>query len=463
MNIVVLIAFCLYLAVLLGIGLASHCFSRSEQFLGNRSLNFWVTALSAHASDMSSWLFMGFPAMVYLNGAFECWAAIGLTTCMFLNWKFVAPRLRVLTERYNCFTLSSYFEHRVGDTTGMIGLVSAIVSIFFFIFYIASGLVGLGRLFESVFQLSYHIGISVGIGIIIAYTALGGFLAVAWNDFFQALFLLVMIVLVPLSALAAIGGPAIVFEQASLQGISLSLFPAGKTALDIIYLALSWGLGYFGAPHILTKFMSIRDVRDMKKARWVGITWQILTLSAAAAIGLIGIAYFPFQAVNPELVFVTLVKQLFNPFMSTLILCAILAAALSTIDSQVIASAAIVTENIYGRWIRPKAAQSEQLLISRIGVVIIPLCSLFMARNNDSSIYELVNYAWTGLACSFGPLMLTTLHTEFVTPWGALSGILVGSVIAGVWPDLGSSVPAMMPGFFFSLMSILAVSWLTKK
>ncbi|KKK80569.1 hypothetical protein LCGC14_2822190, partial [marine sediment metagenome] len=263
--------------------------------LGNRSLNFWLTALSAHASDMSSWLFMAYPMLIFTTGLFNIWAAIGLTFCMFLNWQFIAPKIRSATEKMNNLTMFSYFESRVKDGSGIIKTISALLSFVFYIIYITSGLVAMGLLVESLFGLSYTMGISIGLLIVVFYVFLGGYTTVAWIDLFQGFFLLGVILYIPVILIGKIGGFAPVMQAIKLQNLSTSLFPSfsTKTFLEIIFIALGWGLGYLGQPHIITKFMGIKNVLDMPKAKWVGISWQALALCGATLLGIIGIYIFP--------------------------------------------------------------------------------------------------------------------------------------------------------------------------
>jgi len=458
-----IVSFVVYFAILLGIGSVFYKknASSSDFLLGGRSLNFWVTALSAHASDMSSWLFMGFPAMVYMNGMFECWTAFGLLSGMFLTWQFIAPKLRSATEQYDCLTLSSYFEKRFGDTSGILSTVSALLMLLFFTFYISSGIVGLGRLFESVFTIDYHAGIVVGVGIVTIYTLIGGFVAVAWNDMFQALFLLVMIVLVPIIAFFRVTSIEGIQLAAAAHNVSLQLLPPSKTWLDALILSLGWGLGYFGLPHVLVKYMGIDNVNDMKKAQWVGLTWQALTLGAAAFIGLVGLAYFPQPLANPELIFVKMVTSLFSPLISGFVLCAILAAAISTLDSQILVAGSSIAQDLYKRLVNQRASSDEILRATRLAIVGIAVSAVALAFNNSSTIYDLVFYAWAGLGSSFGPLVITSLYAKSINKYGALAGLCIGGLTGAVWPYFNAAIPAIIPGFCLSIATIFLVSWMT--
>jgi sodium/proline symporter len=473
MNPLVFAAFFVYFCFLLIIGLVAHKKqSTSADFiLGNRSLNFWLTALSAHASDMSAWLFMAFPAAIFLGGLPQIWAAFGLIAGMFVNWHFVAKKLRMATEHYDSYTLSSYFEKRFSDHSGIIRILTALMSIVFLTSYLSGGLMAMGMLFESVFGINYYIGLSVATLVVMSYTFVGGFVTVAWTDLFQAVFLLVMIILVPATAYFHISGG---FEQigaiAHSRNIPLQLMTdfSYETFLTIIFLVLGWGLGYFGQPHIVTKFMGIKSADEIYKSKYIGMSWQILALTAAAAVGFIGIGYFPESLANPELVFVAMVKSLFNPFIAGIILCAIIAANMSTMDSQILVCASVLSEDFYKHIMHKQASQKALLRASRFSVVLVSLVALFLAFNKNATILDIVFYAWSGLGCAFGPLILMSLYSKNSNKYGAIAGIVTGGVIAGLWPMLNPFVtsmvvPSMIPGFFLSLLAIWLVSLITRR
>ncbi len=479
MNIYMLLAFIIYFIVVsciayIGFKITTSKISdegNTDFILGNRSLNYWLTALSAHASDMSNWLFMAFPAVIFTGGLYYSWIAIGLVVGMFLNWHFIAPKIRVLTEKYGCSTLSSYFEKRFGDRSGVIRIVTGIMSIAFFTIYISAGLKGIGVLLESSFGFPYNLGVFVSIAIVFCYTFLGGFIAVAWTDLFQGMFLLCMIVLVPIYTGFKVGGFSAIYSAAVSKGVSLSLLPdySMLTFLSGLLLALSWGLGYFGMPHVLSKFMGIRDVREMHKSKYVGMTWQIITLSAATFVGLVGIAYFKGGLADSESVFIEMVTNLFHPFFSGLILCAILAAIVSTIDSQVLVLASVLTEDFYKNIIHSKASTNRLLWVYRGGILVVSIISCFIALSEMQTIMGLVFFAWTGLGCSFGPLLVLSIYSKRVNKYGAIAGVLTGGLTAALWkiylnPILFTfKVPGMVVGFVVSFLSIYLVSYFSSK
>lgn len=463
MDISMITAFGLYFATLIGIGLFFYKRKQTAQefMLGNRSVNYWVTAVATQTSDMGSWLFLGFPAVIFAYGMSQIWTAVGLVVGMWLAWTFVAPKLREKTASLDALTLSSYFAHSFGDRSGMIQLLSTGFALMFFLVYIASGLVGLSLIFSYAFGLTYETGIVISLLTAAIYTLVGGFVAIAWCDFFQGIFLLGMIVLVPLYGLFSVGGVSVLIAAAHAKGISLSILTSPQDMLKAIFLAASWGLGYFGQPHILVNFMGIDHERNMKRARNIGISWQIIALVAAVLIGLVGIAFFPSGIENPELVFPAMTISLFHPFFAGLILCAVFAATLSTMDSLILVAGSSIAEDLYKKFFNNNASSQTMLFVSRTGSVAIAAAALLLAWHSNSTVYELVNYAWSGLGSTFGPLMIASLLTDKITPAGAIAGILAGGSMAAVWPLLSNLLP-LVPGFSCGLVVVGLVSWLTQ-
>lgn len=458
----IILSFIIYFLVLLVIGIYFYKKNNTEKefALGNRSLNYWVTAISAQTSDMGSWLFLAYPAIIYTSGLFEAWTAIGLVIFMFLNWHFVAKKIRIETEKYKSLTLSSYFENKYQDNSGIIRISSAIIAFIFFTFYIASGLVGIGRLFESAFNIEYTTGLILGATITIAYILIGGFLAVAWCNLIQGIFLLAMIFLVPIFGYFSLGGFEAIKSVIVAKNVSLSLFSNFDSLLSILFLTFGWGLGYFGQPHILVNFMGLKNIQDMRKAKYVGIIWQILALSAAILTGLIGIAFFKTNLSNPEHLFVYMAKTLLSPLIAGFALCGILAATLSTINTQILVTATGLAEDIYK--VKNPMANSKQLLnINKISIVFVTFCALVLSLTNSDTIYNLVLYSWSGIGAAFSPLVLLSLYSNKVNKYGAIVGIISGGLVAAIWPYINTSIPPLIPGFFISLFLILVVSRLT--
>lgn len=464
-----LLAIWCYLTVLCLVGVLSYRrhLSATDFIIGSRSLNYWLTALAAHASDMSSWLFIGYPAIVFTGGLFNAWAAVGLLLFMWLNWQLVAPKVRVATEQYNSLTFSSFFESRLSDTSGLIRLFTALMSLVFYTIYISAGLVGLGLLLNTLFDISYHVSILIGIVVVVPYVFMGGYVTLAWIDLFQGFFLMGVIIVVPFYILSLVGGWDSAMLSIQEQKISLQLIPSfqSHTLLEIFFMVAGWGLGYFGQPHIVTKFMGIRHVHEIVKSKYIGMSWMLLALVAATGVGLVGIAYFQGSSIDPEHVFIEMVRRSFSPFLVGLILCAVLAATINAMSSQVLVLSSSLTEDIYKRIFRKDASSKELLLVSRGGILAVAILAFLIAYGKFSTIYSLVLYAWSGLGSSFGPLLLLSLYWKKLNKYGAWSGILAGGIIAGIWPYFNQwipvSIPSLLPGFTISLALIIIVSLLT--
>lgn len=466
-----IITFCLYFSFLLLFGFFTSRKQKSnvDYVMGGRSLNFWLTALSAHASDMSAWLFLAYPALIFTRGVEGVWAAFGLTLCMFLNWQFVAPKIRTITETLKTVTLSTYFEKRFNDSTGMLRQASAFGSFLFYCIYIASGLVGLGILSESLFGVDYLIGITVGLFIVMLYVFMGGYTTVAWIDLFQGFFLLGVVLFIP--ALLWMELPSNSSLQSAFQGreLSFSLLPSFSflNIWNILALTFGWGLGYFGQPHIITKFMGIKDVKEMPKSKYLGISWQILALGGASLLGILGVAFFPEGLQNPETLILEIVKRFLSPVFGALVLCAILAATTNVMAAQILVVATSLSEDFY-KYLFPRPLSSKELLrASKISVVFVSLIGYFIAFFKISSIYGLVFYAWSGLGGTFGPLLILSLYKKNITKWGALSGIVSGAFLGAIWPYFdaiyGWNIPALFVVFLFSSFAIYFVSYISKE
>lgn len=466
-----LFAVIFYLLLVLAVAYFSYqkSVSAKDFIIGDRSLNYWLTALAAHGSDMSSWLFMGYPSVIFMYGLPYAWAGIGLMLFMYLNWQFIAPKIRIATEQYNSLTFSSFFESRLVDTSGMIRIITAVMSLVFYTIYISAGLVAMGILAETLFNTSYTAGITVGILIVIPYVFIGGYRTLAWIDLFQGTFLMLVIIFVPLYILDMVGGWDMMAKAIDAKGISLKLIPdfSLKTLTELAFLTFGWGLGYFGQPHIITKFMGIRKVSEMRKSKWVGMSWMTIALGAATFVGIVGIAAFPQGLEDPEQVFIQMVKQNFHPFLIGFFLCAVLAATINTMSSQVLVLTSSLTEDFYKRLIRKDASSSELLLVSRIGVILSSAIAYVIAFPKFSTIFELVLYAWSGLGSSFGPLLIFSLYFKRMNKYGAWAGIIVGGMLAAIWPYLNKvvftfDVPSMIVGFSMGSLAIYTVSLATE-
>jgi SSS family solute:Na+ symporter len=478
MQIQFFLAFCLYIIIIFFIGLVSSYINRKKQIitnndfiLGGRSTHWLLTALSAHAADMSDWLFMGLPGSIYLLGGQEIWIPIGLLCGMFCSWHFVAPKIRTATEKYQAVTLASYFKHRFQDNSGLIIGIAGLIAFFFFSTYVAVGLKGIGYVLKSVFEIDYHLGILIAIIVVSMYLLTGGFLAVAWLDLFQGMFLLLMLLLVPICAFFKIDGITQIINIAQQKHINISLFPEFSISylLSIMLNPFAWGLGYFGMPHIISKFMGTKNAKDLYKAKYFGCTWQLLATSAAVAVGIIGIAYFPFGVPGRnEFIFIEMAKRLFDPFFAGIVLCAILAATISTVDSQILVLASIATEDFYKHLINPQASSRQLQKVYNGALILGCFSGLLFAWNEQSTIMALVRYAWAGLGASYGPLVLASLYSNYPNKYGALAGIICGATVSILWSNFnpiffGIEIYAIVPAFLSSFIAIFLVSWIFKR
>ncbi|OGB86259.1 hypothetical protein A3J41_00445 [candidate division TM6 bacterium RIFCSPHIGHO2_12_FULL_38_8] len=463
-------AFSLYFAGLLSIGIFFYkkTTNQSEFSLGNRSLNYWLTAIAAQASDMSDWLFMAFPGAIYLFGFSSIWVAISLCLFMFLTWQYIAPALRKQTEQYDSLTLASFFEKKFQDRSNLIKIISGSFCLYFFTFYIAAGIVGFGKAFEIIFEIPYQHGIIIGLAISLIYTLLGGLLAVTWSNLAQGSFLLLCILFVPIFAInTKLGGFGQFNQNLQLFGSDfLSFWPAGGLMATLMAM-FKWGPGYFGQPHILINFMSIKNPENLSKAKWVGLSWQFLVLSGAVLVGLAG-KIMLFQTLHsPELVFIVMVKQLFTPFLAGLILCSVLAATVSTINIQALICASLITQDLYFPLFNPQKSAQTQLFFTRLAIFIIPLISLLIAWNtnyiNDAqAIMNLVLYAWSGLGVTFGPIVMLSLYSTQLNRYGVIAGLVSGGLCAMLWP-LNHTIPVMVTGYAANLSMAFLVSKLTSQ
>ncbi|WP_240371301.1 sodium/proline symporter PutP [Anoxybacteroides rupiense] len=467
----VLISVTIYMIGMLLIGYWAYkrTSNLSDYMLGGRTLGPAVTALSAGASDMSGWLLMGLPGAMYVQGLSASWIVIGLTLGAYANWLYVAPRLRVYTEVANdSITIPEFLENRFGDTSKLLRLISGLVIMIFFTFYVSSGLVSGAVLFQNSFGTSYHTGLWIVAGVVVAYTLFGGFLAVSWTDFVQGLIMFIALILVPVVTLFHTGGVGDTMN--TIRHINPDLLNLFKetTLLGVISL-FAWGLGYFGQPHIIVRFMAISSIKEMKNARRIGMGWMIFSVVGAMLTGLFGIAYYfksGAKLADPETVFLKLGEVLFHPLITGFLLAAILAAIMSTISSQLLVTSSSLTEDLYKVWFRRSASDKELVLIGRLAVLLVSLVAAALAFKQNDTILRLVGYAWAGFGSSFGPVILLSLCWKRMTKWGALAGMVVGAATVILWTQsdyLKNLLYEMVPGFAASLLAIIVVSLLTKQ
>ncbi|MGI8386459.1 sodium/proline symporter PutP [Robertmurraya sp. P23] len=439
----------------------------SDYMLGGRTLGPAVTALSAGASDMSGWLLMGLPGAMYSQGLSATWIAIGLTIGAYLNWLYVAPRLRTFTElANNSMTIPAFLENRFGDTSNLLRLMSGIVIIVFFTFYVSSGIVSGGVLFETTFNLDYHVGLWIITAVVVAYTLFGGFLAVSWTDFVQGLIMFTALVLVPTVTVMKVGGLGPTFNEINAIDPTLFNIFKGTSLLGIISL-MAWGLGYFGQPHIIVRFMAISSAKEIKKARKIGMGWMIISVVGAMITGFIGLAYFSKEGLplnDPETVFIKLSEILFHPIITGFLLAALLAAVMSTISSQLLVTASSLGEDIYKTFFRRAASDKELLFVSRLAVLIVAVVAVALAFNKTGTILSLVGYAWAGFGAAFGPVILMSLYWKRMNKWGAFAGMLTGTITVIIWasiPVLKNTLYEIVPGFLACTTAIVVISLLT--
>lgn len=471
MQVEVFISLGIYLVGMLLIGYYSYkkTSDLNDYMLGGRGLGPAVTALSAGASDMSGWMLMGLPGAMYASGISSLWLAIGLTIGAYLNYLIIAPRLRTYTEVANdSITIPDFLENRFNDYSKILRSVSALVILIFFTLYTSSGLVAGGRLFESSFNTDYKVGLFLTAGVVVAYTLFGGFLAVSMTDFIQGVIMFIALILVPVVAFTDIGGVQDTFQEIKNVDPSLLDFFKGTSFLGILSL-LAWGLGYFGQPHIIVRFMAIGSIKQLKTARRIGMGWMIVSIIGAMLTGLIGIAYYSIQGqelADPETVFIAFSTTLFHPLITGFLLAAILAAIMSTISSQLLVTASSLTEDFYKTFFRRDASDKELVLIGRITVLIVALVGISLSINPNDTILGLVGYAWAGFGSAFGPVILLSLHWKRMTKWGALAGMVVGAVTVLIWANISvlqETLYEMIPGFLLSTIAVILVSLATEK
>lgn len=497
-NIITIVfAFAVYLIAMIGVGVwsMSKTNNTEDYFLGGRGLGSWVAALSAQASDMSGWLLMGLPGSIYALGTGQIWIAVGLFIGTAANWLLISKRLRRYTiVANNALTLPEYFEHRFQDKKKILLTISSVVIVIFFLVYTASALASGGKLFNTVFNIDYHIALLIGVTVILVYTFMGGFLAVCTTDLIQGLMMLIGLMTVPVFAYAFISGDftqllAKSNEAAAYAGTTadyLNPFSNGGEPYRVIDILskLAWGLGYCGMPHVLVRFMAVRSEKELKKSSAIAITWCFISLTAACLIGILGRAYlFPTVLgtngnASAESVFIVMIDKVFTenlalPFLAGIFLCGILAAIMSTADSQLLVCASSVSKDIYKDLIKPDADDNKVLYVSRMTVIGVAAIAFLIAWNPNSSIMALVSDAWAGLGSAFGPIVVCSLFWKRTNLPGAIAGIVSGGVTVLVWDyfplvhgqTLGTAtgIYSLLVGFVISLVLIVIVSLCTKK
>ena len=486
-----LLAFIAYMIIMIVIGAvySKKTSNAQDYFLGGRGLGAWVAALSAQASDMSGWLLMGLPGAIYIAGTGEAWIAVGLFVGTLLNWLIISGRLRRYTIKAgNSFTLPSFFENRYHDKSKILIAISSIFIVIFFLVYTASAFSAGAKLFNTVFGLDYHVALVIGAAVILTYTFLGGFLAVCLTDFIQGMLMLVGLLAVPIIALAFID-PGSLQDVLMLEGFKggteTFLNPAYNggepiSAMSIIS-NLGWGLGYFGMPHILVRFMAIKSQKELNKSKIIANVWVFISLGMAVVVGIVGKAYMYSHSIDlpdSENVFIKMIKNLFTvdmalPVIGGIFLCGILAAIMSTADSQLLVTASAVSEDIYRGILKKSASEKATLRVGKIAVVVVAIVAFIIAWNPDSSVMALVSDAWAGFGATFGPVIILALFWRRSTRNGAIAGMIGGGLMVIIWdyiPLVGGQTPgtatglySLVIGFAVGLVANIIVSLISKK
>lgn len=469
-------AFVLYLSLMVYIGLRymRRNNSSADFFLGGRKIGPWMTALSAEASDMSGWLLMGLPGVAYLTGLKEAfWTAVGLELGTYLNWLFVAKRLRRYSESCgNAITIPQFLTNRYRDKKRTISAISVVFILIFFTIYTASGFVSCAKLLSSVFPIPYRAGLLIGMIVILAYTVAGGFLAVCATDFLQGalMFIALVMTMFLMNAALSSGAARAVARVASFGRQFVNPFAPDNSGFGTMQIvsALGWGLGYFGMPHILVRFMGVRSDKDIPLSRRIAIAWVTVAFVAALVIGSFAKAYLtpPLENGAQETVVIETIKRMYPPFIGGIFLCAILAAAMSTADSQLLVASSAFSEDFLTTVLRKKSDAKKTLLVSRLTVLSIALVALIIALDENSSIFSLVSYAWAGFGATFGPLVLLSLFWRGGTARGSVAGIISGGVVVIVWHSLHGGIfdlYEIVPGFIACFLVAVIVSMMDKK
>lgn len=473
MSLATFFTLALYFIAMLGIGLYAYRKSTSDlsgYMLGGRSLSPSVAALSAGASDMSGWILMGLPGAMFVSGFSSAWIALGLLLGALINYIIVAPRLRVFTQiAGDALTVPDYFAKRFNDNSHVLRVVASTVIIIFFTLYTSSGLVAGGKLFESSFNLDYSTGIILTGAVVVAYTLFGGFLAVSLTDFVQGCIMFIALILVPVIAFSQFDSLAQMNQVIVANNANYFDWFEGLTLIAILS-SMAWGLGYFGQPHIIVRFMALRSVKEMPAMRNIGMGWMLVSLIGALAVGYTGVAYvnhFGIELNDAETIFIVFSKILFHPLITGFLLAAILAAIMSTISSQLLVSSSSLTDDFYKTFVKRDATDKELVLIGRLSVLAVAVIAGLLALDKNSSILSLVSNAWAGFGAAFGPLVIFSLYWRKMTKNAAIAGMISGAATVLIWiyapisingESLSSMMYEIVPGFIVSSLVIYIVS-----
>lgn len=494
-NMYILISIAAYLALVLIIGIVCSKQNNTvdDFYLGGRKLGPLVTAMSAEASDMSSWLLMGLPGVAYLSGASEAvWTALGLAVGTYLNWLIVSKRLRNYSQKIDAITIPEFFSKRFGENKKIIMAISAVIIIVFFVPYTASGFAACGKLFGTIFGIDYHLAMVISAIVIVGYTTIGGFLAASTTDFMQSIIMTIALLVIVGFGVYSAGGFANVIDNASaLPGylsLTSSYVPGENTAQPFgilsIFSLLAWGLGYFGMPHILLRFMAIKDSKQLKTSRRVATVWVVISLAVAVFIGFVGLAMTKSGAMeslaDSETIIISISSLLAEngavfALIAGVILAGILASTMSTADSQLLTASSGVSENIIGGLFKIKTSKSMAMVIARVTLIVISAVAVILAWDPNSSVFNIVSFAWAGFGASFGPIMLCALFWKRTNKFGALSGMVAGGAMVFIWKYIIAPIGVtnqslaflniyeLLPAFITGLVFTIVISLITKK
>jgi sodium/proline symporter len=467
----ILIGFLAYLVLLMIKGSLTFKYNKTiaDFVLAGRRLGPWLVSFSERASGESAWLLIGLPGLALVSGFNAIWPAIGCVAGILFSWTFISHRLRTQTERHGALTLPDLFENRFSDSTHLLRMVSTIIIIFFFTIYVSAQFLAAGKVLNTIFGISQLQGMLIGAFIIVIYTIMGGFFAVAWTDLLQGTIMVFTLVLLPIVGLIELGGVAKLSEALHNVDPSLLLVGGGKAGWPMIASILGGlgiGLGYMGQPHLVTRFMAIRDPRKLRQGTMIAICWAVLAFWGAVFVGIVGLGLYGQVFADQEQIMPFMTKALVPAWLAGILISGAIAAMMSTADSQLLVSTSAVSRDIYNQMIKKDVPERRLVLISRVATLVIGVIAFMLALSAQSLVYWLVLYAWAGLGSSFGPALLTTLWWKKVTKQGVLAGMIVGTITVLIWynvPVLKNSLYELIPGFFLSLFSIIIVSLLTQK
>jgi sodium/proline symporter len=467
----VLAGFILYLIVILVVGMITVRFTRTlaDYVLAGRRLNAWVVAFSERASGESAWLLIGLPGLAWASGFSALWPAVGCTFGILFSWVFIAKPLRINSEKYSAITLPDFFEARLGDTSRMIRVVSTLVIVLFFTMYVAAQFLGAGKVLNATFGISPLWGMVIGAVIILFYTIMGGFFAVAWTDLFQGILMVITLVFLPILALVELGGFGVLADKLNDINPSLVMITEGKSGWQmwsVILGGLAIGLGYMGQPHLVTRFMAIRNPHDLKKGSFIAVVWAILAFWGAVMVGILALGLYGTGFDDQEQVMPFMTKALFPAWIAGILISGAIAAMMSTADSQLLVSTSAVSEDIYHQMLHKEASQKRLVIVSRVGTFCVAAVAFILAREAEETVYAFVLYAWAGLGASFGPALFLTLWWRGVTRWGALAGMITGTLTVILWKSafgLSDYLYEIIPGFVVAFTCVVVVSVLTKQ